>query len=378
VRAEYGEPYQTRTEKHMKTKQTFLLALAISTAISIGAEATLKVGDPAPKLQTGKWVQGGPIKDFDKGKAYIVEFWATWCGPCRQSIPHLNEIYEKYKDKNLIVIGQNCWERDDSLVAPFVSSMGTNMTYNVAMDDKSENKTGTMAETWMAAAGLNGIPSAFLVDTNGILAWIGHPMTLKDEVIEAVLAGNFDIKKAAAEAAQEEADQAKLQKVGTELGQAMREKNWDEASKKVDELSKLVPEAHRDSLDMVRYQILLGKKDYTSAYKIAASVSDARPGDAMLQNQLAWQIASDSSLEKRDLELAEKCALRANAASKDLSARYQAGILDTLARVSFMRDKKDKAIEYEQQAIKVADDDTKDRLQEALDSYKRGELPKVD
>ena len=355
-----------------------LLALGAGAAITIGAEATLKVGDPAPKLQTGKWVQGGPIKDFEKGKAYIVEFWATWCGPCKASIPHLNEIYKKYKDKNLIVIGQNCWERDDSLVAPFVSDMGDKMSYNVAMDDKSQNKTGTMAETWMAAAGRDGIPSAFLVDTKGMLAWIGHPMSLKDEVIEAVLAGNFDLKKAAAEADQEEKNQSQLQKVGTDLGQAMREKNWDEASKKVDELSKLIPEGQRDSLDMVRYQILLGKKDYTAAYKIASDLSDAHKDNAMLQNQLAWQIASDSSLEKRDLELAEKCALRANAASKDLNARYQAGILDTLARVSFMRDKKDKAIEYEQQAVKVADDDTKDRLQESLDSYKRGELPKAE
>src|SRR5579864_8871260 len=86
---------------------------------------TLKAGDPAPKLQTGKWVQGDPVAGIEKGRAYIVEFWATWCGPCRQSIPHLNEKYLKYKDKGLVVIGQDCWEDDDSLVAPFVKKMGT-------------------------------------------------------------------------------------------------------------------------------------------------------------------------------------------------------------------------------------------------------------
>ena len=166
-----------------------LCAATVATTFTLAAEPTLKVGDHAPKLQTGKWVQGQPVKDFEKGKAYIVEFWATWCGPCRASIPHVNELYTKFKDKGLVVVGQNCWERDESLVAPFVDKMGDKMTYRVALDDKSHSKDGQMAESWMAAAGRNGIPSAFLVDTKGVIAWIGHPMDLKDEMIEQVLAG---------------------------------------------------------------------------------------------------------------------------------------------------------------------------------------------
>src|SRR5580765_6258552 len=111
-----------------------LLALTALTTGALAATPTLKVGDRAPKLQTGKWVQGDPVKKFEPGKAYIVEFWATWCGPCRVSIPHLNEIHSKYKDKGLIVIGQDCWERDESLVEPFIKKMGEKMTYRVALD----------------------------------------------------------------------------------------------------------------------------------------------------------------------------------------------------------------------------------------------------
>jgi thiol-disulfide isomerase/thioredoxin len=157
--------------------------------LAINAEAaSLKVGDPAPKLQTGEWVQGKPVTDFEKGKVYLVEFWATWCGPCRATIPHLNELHTKFQDKGLVVIGQNVWERDEAKVQPFIKQMGSKMSYRVAMDDKKSNKDGAMAKSWMEAAGRNGIPSAFLVDKQGKIAWIGHPSSLTDKQIEKLLA----------------------------------------------------------------------------------------------------------------------------------------------------------------------------------------------
>jgi thiol-disulfide isomerase/thioredoxin len=177
--------------------------LSLESAEPAADPPALKVGDPAPNWQTGKWIRGDPVKQFSPGQAYLVEFWATWCEPCRDSIPYLNEINNRYKDKGLVVIGQDCWERDQKKAAPFVKKMGDKMTYRIALEDKPASGKSRMARTWLAAAERDGLPSAFLVDTQGRIAWIGHPLGLKESLIQDVLAGTFDPQKVAAQRVQE-------------------------------------------------------------------------------------------------------------------------------------------------------------------------------
>jgi len=361
----------------------FTALITISTS-ALALEPALKVGDPAPKLQNGKYIQGAPVKSFEPGKAYIVEFWATWCVPCRQSIPHLNKIYTKYKDKGLVVIGQDCGERDESLVEPFVKKMGDDMTYRVALDDKTGNDQGVMAETWMAAAGLRGIPSAFLVNTNGVVVWIGHPMELEtnQEMIDQVLAGKFDVKKAAADydkgmkaAAEREKAMAPLQEKMSEVNKAIQEQKWDEALAGLAAAQNLAPEDQRESMkinfDVNRFRIFLAKKDYSAAYTLAAKLGDDPKVNPTLLNFFAWQIVTDTNIEKPDLVLAETLVNRANTDAKGTNLQ----ILDTQARVLFVRGKKEAAIEAETKALSLAGPDEKAICQKALDSYKKGELP---
>ena len=168
-------------------------ALLAGTATARADSPTLNVGDSAPKLAVKSFVKGESISEFEPGKNYVVEFWATWCGPCRTSIPHLTDLQKKNSD--VTFIGVSVWEQDQAKVKPFVEEMGDKMAYRVAVDavgDNEKGSDGAMAKTWMTAAGQNGIPTAFIVNKEGKIAWIGHPMSM-DEPLAKITSGSWDL-----------------------------------------------------------------------------------------------------------------------------------------------------------------------------------------
>ena len=139
---------------------------------------TLHVGSPAPKIEVGKWVKGTPVTQFKKGHVYVVEFWATWCPPCREAIPHMTELAKKYK--KITFIGVSIAENNQAAVAPFVKMMGSKMVYHVAMD-KQKSPTrgeGYMSDHWMVAAQQDGIPTAFIIGKDEHIKWIGSPFSI--------------------------------------------------------------------------------------------------------------------------------------------------------------------------------------------------------
>ena len=152
-----------------------------------------KLGDPAPPLRLRSWLKGPPVEKFDKGRVYVLEFWATWCRPCIASMPHLSELARKYRDR-ITVLGVDMYERKTTSmekIRAFVDSMGDRMDFQVAAADSN-----FMAATWVQGFGEDtGIPKSFVVDSNGRLAWIGHPTQL-DEVLPQIVNGTWDIKAA--------------------------------------------------------------------------------------------------------------------------------------------------------------------------------------
>lgn len=167
-----------------------LLALVLSAAAACAA--SLNVGDPAPTKLPTAYVKGTKVAALDPKKAYLIEFWATWCGPCKESIPHLTELQAKLKDAGLTVIGVHVPSGVDAADA-FVKQMGKKMEYTVAKDTK-----GDVQKAWLAAAGQNGIPCSFLV-VNGKVAFIGHPAGLTEAKVKELIAAGASAPDAKAD-----------------------------------------------------------------------------------------------------------------------------------------------------------------------------------
>ena len=147
-----------------------ILVLGIVVGPVLAESGVPKPGDPFPKLALnylGKEPELG-------GKPVLVEFWATWCPPCRESIPHLNQIYSKYRSKGLEIVGIT--NENEATVKKFQQQVA--MDYNVAI-----NTPQSVYDQF----GIDAIPTAFLVDKAGKIVWTGHPMELTDVAIQGVL-----------------------------------------------------------------------------------------------------------------------------------------------------------------------------------------------
>jgi thiol-disulfide isomerase/thioredoxin len=279
-----------------------LASAALIGCLSLQASAQkLGVGDPAPPLKIAQWVKGEPVTSFEKGKTYVVEFWATWCGPCKRSIPHVSELQKQFADKGVTMIGVSVWEREAGVVEPFVEKMGEKMAYRVGKDDGTPEKKGqdgTMARTWMTAAGQSGIPAAFVVDGSGTIAWIGHPMNM-DAPLAQIVAGKWDVALEKKKQAREGA-----------LETALKSKDAKAALPLIDEILAADP-AREEELGALKFSLLLSDKRYDEGYAYGAKLIDGALKDSpQMLNMIAWTIVDpdEAGLERRDLPLASRRA----------------------------------------------------------------------
>lgn len=322
-------------------------------------QATLKVGDAAPALSIEKWIKGGPIAKFEPGHVYVVEFWATWCGPCIASMPHISALQSEYAGK-ATVIGTNIWERpiDEKTldkVTKFVEAQGERMAYTVAYDGPSK----AMDMGFMKASGRGGIPSAFIVDQKGVIAWMGHPASM-DFALHEIVEGKWDLANGPA---REKEVNERLKSIRSKLRSdgAAAQAAFDKFAADYPFLAK-----HQDDL---KFELLKANGKWDEVYAILGKQVDAAIASksAMQLNQIAWGIVDpDAEIAKRDLVL----ALRAAQAAVEFSEKRDAAILDTLARVHAWKGEMAKAIEIQTLAVELAMDAMREDLQKVLDEYK--------
>ena len=172
-----------------------LLIITIATHAQDDHPPSLNIGDTAPSLRVQEWLKGEPVQRFEKGTVYVLEFWATWCIPCKAAMPHLSDLARKYKDR-VTIIGIDIKEdktTSKEKIKAFVDNMGHRMDYNVAIQDSNFMETD-----WLYASGEQGIPESFVVNAEGRLAWVGHPSKL-DKVLPQIVNNSWDITGALAE-----------------------------------------------------------------------------------------------------------------------------------------------------------------------------------
>ena len=330
---------------------------------------TLGVGDDAPPLAASKWAKGDEIARLEADRTYVVEFWATWCGPCRTSIPHLTQLQKQYKDKGVRIIGVSVFEQDPSLVAPFVKEMGDSMDYSVALDDVPKGEKGVkgkMAESWMIASGSDGIPTAFIV-SKGKVAWIGHPMEM-DKPLARVASGDFDIAKAAGEYREEKAAAKKVEAVTAKLQKLGRTAT---TKAKLDVIDGAIAEdpALEKSLGLDKFLMMIKGDDPAATAYAARLVEGVLGEESEPLNRIAWAIVDPKARRKpsaTDLKLALKAATRAD----ELAHGEDASILDTLALASFANGDPAKALAAQEKAIKLAGDEN-EGMKSRLGKYRK-------
>ncbi len=247
-----------------------IITLVAAASLQAAPGKLLNVGDAAPVLKVGKWVKGSPVA-IKPGQVTVVEFWATWCGPCKKSIPHITELAKKYAGK-VQFAGVSVWERGEGTqakVEAFVKQAGTTMDYNVAYDTTD----GHMAKKWLEAAGESGIPSSFVIDGKGKIAWIGHPDRVED-AIQAVLTGRGDFKDLAAERASSKTPTLNALGVLDGYQTAMNAKDYAKAVKEADKAIAENPKRKTD-LQLAKLQALI-HVDQIAARKLGEEIVPAQ------------------------------------------------------------------------------------------------------
>ncbi|MGH7242239.1 MAG: TlpA disulfide reductase family protein [Phycisphaerales bacterium] len=283
-------------------------------ATAVPEVGSLTVGNKAPALVINKWVKGSPATAFAPGKVTVVEFWATWCGPCKASMPHLSSLQKEYKDKGVTIIGVTSVDPRNSLagVEKMSTEKGDTMGYTVAWDQDRQT-----SNAYMIAAAQPGIPTAFIVDQTGTIAWIGSPFEM-DEPLAKIVAGNWDV--AAARSAFEPKQQ--------------------------------------ENLGMMRFSMAAKSKDAPKMLEAGRALLEAKGTDADTMNFVAWTIVDpgrgvDFKANPQLATLALDAAKRSNEATKN----SEPGTLDTLAWAYFANGDKANAVATEKKAIELSKDD---------------------
>jgi thiol-disulfide isomerase/thioredoxin len=162
-----------------QTMRKLIYVLTLLTFGNIYAQSNIKVNEKAPKINITDWIENIPNDKNLNDKYIVLEFWATWCGPCIAAVPHMNEIQEEFNQNDLYYISIT----DESIVKVERSLKRIKFKSIVVTDLTKE----TQINFGDGIKGLDEYPLTVLIDKSGIIKWIGEPKNLNTTIMSEFL-----------------------------------------------------------------------------------------------------------------------------------------------------------------------------------------------
>ncbi len=338
------------------------VASCFAGAVPSQAAELLTSGSAAPALDIEHWIhkdqpQFAPVTKFEAGKVYVVEFWATWCGPCVASMPHLAKLQAELADKGVRIVSISDEELDT--VDQFLErEVRQGASGNEAAAKTYRELTSAYSLTtdpdkssfndYMEAAAQNGIPTAFIVGKDAKIEWIGHPMEM-DGPLHAIVEGTWDRAAFAAEIkAQQEAEQAMQ-----EIFAMLQKQDFDGAVARIDKNLEAKPGDLQ--LNMLKLNVYLASEKNEAAAEHLQEVFGLVAEQPETTNMVAWNIyemASQGRIPKG--ALVDHSIAAAEKSLAKTEGEEKASMLDTLAHLQLVNDNIDKAIELETAAFELS------------------------
>ncbi|MEM8523697.1 MAG: TlpA disulfide reductase family protein [Bacteroidota bacterium] len=161
---------------------TLLLFFLVFSNHFLFAQTNITVGEEASKINISQWLKNQPEDDKLKGKFIVLEFWASWCKPCLNAVPHLNELQAQFDRPNLLFLSMTY---EPEKIAKDVFARGVNFETPVVTDLTKE----TQKQFGDGIKDLNFYPLTVLIDDRNIIRWFGNPEELTVELMEDFLKG---------------------------------------------------------------------------------------------------------------------------------------------------------------------------------------------
>lgn len=258
------------------------------------------------------WLQGTPVKEWEKDKVYIFEFWATWCGPCLAAMPHMEQLHQAFKDNpRMQIIGVNVMDRKTpEALKEFIKNRPTPLNYTMAVDVDGKKTR----EKWLEPLKVNGIPHAFAVK-NGRLIWRGHPAQLSEKTMQAMLKPDFSAASLPAKGPDAGAHEWQRYRETSQKVRELVEKDGKQGAqallKQVQDSGKF-PQDQVIQLKMIPFLVLAGQGKFEEAQSVLNDVSKEYPDDYRVQIDIAGTLMEGKSVPagKMDAALVERCLNR--------------------------------------------------------------------